>query len=253
MPPTLPPLDVGACTDVGQVRLENQDAHALFPYGAAGPDGPALFLVADGMGGEADGARASRIAAERFSATFFAGSGGLASDLRAAVQAANRAVREATEYGQRMGTTCTALVLAPTPDGAEALLAHVGDSQAYRIENGEADAQLLTRDHTVAEEMHASGILSAEEAARHPRRHTLTRSLGIAPEVEPDVLPLGPAAAGTRFVLCSDGLAEVSPAEIAAAARRYDATEAAEWLVALANSRGGRDNITVVVVHVMNG
>ena len=149
-----------------------------------------------------------------------------------------------------MGTTCTALVLTPTPDGAEALLAHVGDSQAYRIT--EAGAEMLSRDHTVAEEMHASGVLTAEEAARHPRRHALTRSLGISAEVEPDVLRLGPAAAGTRFVLCSDGLAEVAPDEIAEAVRRYDAQEAAQWLVALANSRGGRDNVTVVVVHLLS-
>ena len=250
MPPSLPPLDVGACTDVGQVRLENQDAHALFPYGAAGPDGPALFLVADGMGGEADGARASRLAAERFSATFFAGTGDLEADLRAAVAEANRAVWEATADGRRMGTTCTALVLAPTPAGAEAVLAHVGDSQAYWIE-GDGDARLVSRDHTVAEELHASGVLTAEEAARHRRRHALTRSIGTEAAVEPDVVQLGPAPPGTRFVLCSDGLAEVSPDEIAEAARRYGAREAAEWLVALANRRGGRDNVTAVVVHVL--
>ena len=246
---SLPSFDVGACTDVGRVRLENQDAHAVFPFGQ-GAGGPALFLVADGMGGEADGARASRIASERFAATFFAGEGSVKENLREAVAVANAAVYEATTAGQRMGTTCTALVFPPSGAGAQVTLAHVGDSQAFRV-GPQGEARMLTRDHTVANEMVANGVLTPEEAARHPRRHALTRSMGTMATVEPDVLPIGPASAGASFVLCSDGLAEVSPGEIADAVRCYDAQEAAERLVALANDRGGRDNVTVVVVRVL--
>jgi protein phosphatase len=247
---SLPSFEVGACTDVGRVRLENQDAHAVFPFGG-GADGPALFLVADGMGGEADGARASRIASERFASTFFAGEGSVKENLHEAVAVANAAVYEATQNGQRMGTTCTAIAVYPSDTGAQVMLAHVGDSQAFRV-GPHGEARMLTRDHTVANEMVASGILTSDEAARHPRRHALTRSMGTMPAVEPDVLPVGPAAPGVRFVLCSDGLAEVAPDEIAETVRQHGAQDAAERLVALANDRGGRDNVTVVVVHVLD-
>lgn len=242
--PTADLVRVGACTDVGQVRSENQDHLGVHP-----PEAPRLFIVADGMGGHEDGHEASRIAVEALVAHFSQARGALVDRLAGAVRAANHAVWQAAADKtalRRMGTTCTALAL----DDRRAALAHVGDSRAYRIAPGHALLDQLTPDHTVAGELLANGIVSEAEAGRHPQRHALTRALGMDAEVDVFALDLGTVAHGTRFVLCSDGLAPVPPAEVARAAAAYDPQDAAEWLVAQANAHGGPDNVTVVIVEI---
>lgn len=265
---------VGAASDVGPVRRENQDRWGVRP-GVGGE--ASVFVVADGMGGHEAGAEASEAAVETLLDTFAAhyvpgasGVHGIGPRLRTAVEAANADVWKRANTGRprRMGTTVTALALRED----RAVLAHVGDSRAYRIDGATALAVAaeaptvvagasaesdydpwadalaqLSRDHTLAEALKGTGDPRATGSARH----ALTRAVGIEAEVQVDVTLLDPARPGDRFVLCSDGLAPVAPAEIARAACAYPPQDAAEWLVALANAGGGRDNVTVVVVHIL--
>lgn len=251
--PKPPAIEVGAQTHVGLVRAENQDhlGHFAGP-GEGPPEGPGperLFVVADGMGGHEDGERASRSAVEVVREAYFADPSRPPEErLRRALEAANARVFEQAQglgEGQTMGTTCTALALV----GAEAFLAHVGDSRAYRV--GRAGIRQLTRDHTLVEVLQREGVLSEAEAAAHPRRHALVRAIGIRPEVEVDTGRLEPPRPGEAFVLCSDGLAGVSEDELGALVRERPAQEAADALVALANERGGLDNVTVLVVKIV--
>jgi protein phosphatase len=235
-------LSAGGATDVGQVRSMNQDAYLL-------RDG--LFAVADGMGGHAGGEVASEVALTTLEQEF---TEPRSENLVAAAEAANEAVisrsRDDPELSG-MGTTLCAVALVDTDDGEALALVNVGDSRIYRFHDRELDQ--LSRDHKLVQEMIDAGELAAEEAPRHPQRNILTRALGIESELPVDewlVIPF----AGDRFLLCSDGLYdEVSNDTIAAVLRRLaDPTEAAEELVRLANGAGGSDNITVVVIDVLD-
>ena len=231
-------------TDVGPVRQENEDAS-----GAFGPEdgqpGDHLFVVADGMGGHAHGREASAMALEVVRSGFFGHEGGAERRLESAFADANRRVWEAAHRNGRvevMGTTCTALAFA---DG-RAFVAHVGDSRAYRLDGGRL--QRLTRDHTLVEELVRTGALTDDEAQAHPRRHALLRALGIAPEVEVDLVRVGPLRRGDRFLLCSDGLAPVPEREIGDVLLREAPEAACRTLVARAAAAGSTDNATAIVV-----
>ena len=242
-----PPLQKGGHSDIGLVRQENQDAFGLFPPNGRGDEPEQLFLVADGMGGHEDGRRASQTALAVISDVYFrqpsrAPQDRLAAAFRAANDGIQRASPEATGLEQA-GTTCTALALS----GGHLYVAHVGDSRAYRIR---ADGvEPLTTDHTLVEELRRDGVLSAEEARRHPRRNVLNRALGLAPDVEVDVARVGAPAPGEAYLLCTDGIAKVTPDELRAAALGRAPQDACEHLTTLANERGGRDNATVVIVR----
>ncbi len=243
------PLDVrfGARSDVGRVRTENQDHYGRFPEAGDCRD-DCLFVVADGMGGHDEGGWASRVTVEVLGEAYFAQPEVAVADrLRAAIVAANHEVFEWAHAGgaaRKMGTTCTALALV----GGEAWLAHVGDSRAYRI--GEARIEQLSQDHTLVDALRREGVLTEAEAERHPQRHALTRAVGVEPDVEVDVQRLDPPRSGDRFLLCSDGLARVTDAEVRDLVRADAPQAAADRLVALANERGGHDNVTVVIVEV---
>ncbi len=255
-PPAQLHLMAGASTDVGAVRSENQDSFGVLPASAVparrGEDTapipqPALFLVADGMGGHEAGGEASQVAVAAVLGRFGAGfrsDGDLAGPLGAAVEAANAAVWARANAGafRKMGTTCTVLLLA----GGRAVVAHVGDSRAYRVRDGRIEQ--ITTDHTLAEE--AKNRPSLAEIVK-TRKHHLTRALGVQAEVAVDAGEAGALQPGDRFVLCSDGLEPVPLDEILKTVLRYPAQEAAEWLVTLASARGSRDNATAVVVHVL--
>jgi protein phosphatase len=152
-----------------------------------------------------------------------------------------------------MGTTVTALVLAPgegdEPDTI--VIANVGDSRAYLFRDGEFTQ--ITEDHSLVEDLVREGRLTPEEARTHPQKNVLTRVLGNDSDVDVDAFPVVPYT-GDRFVLCSDGLFnELDDNVIAGVLRRLaDPDEAARELVRLANEEGGRDNITVVVVDVVD-
>lgn len=226
----------GARTDPGLVRANNQDS-----YGHRGP----LFLVADGMGGHRAGEVASRIAVEEILAAM-EGRDPLA-ELRSGFIAANEAIRAhalANPDCYGMGTTVAALLLL----GGRACVAHIGDSRVYLCRS--RTLTLLTRDHSLVEELIRQGSLSEDEARNHPQRSVLTRALGTAetPQVEYTELDL---EEGDVFLLCTDGLtAEVTDAEIGAVLAAEGAPQAkADRLVEMARRAGGSDNITVVVVE----
>jgi len=235
----------GSATDVGRVRTNNEDSLYV--------EAP-VFAVADGMGGPAAGEVASAIAVATLKATLASPDGHSRDALANAVRQANGAIydRAAGDPALRgMGTTLTALALVEE-DGDDVLaVVNVGDSRAYRLRDGELEQ--LTDDHSVVEEMVRIGRLTPDEATVHPQRHMLTRALGIQPDVEVDCFGVTPFA-GDRYLLASDGLTnEVPDSEIAAILRRLeDPDDAAQELVHLARTNGGRDNITVIVVDVVD-
>jgi PPM family protein phosphatase len=230
----------GSATHQGMVRQNNEDA--LFPDKSGESDGPAVLMVADGMGGHIAGEVASRLAINAAASTE------LEPDDR--VAAANRAIRE--EVARRpdlegMGTTLTLVELEP---GGVARVAHVGDSRAYLYRDGEL--RQLTEDHTVAAEYVALGHISADEADDHPQSHMLTRCLGLTRFVSVDRIDLD-LTRGDRLLLCSDGLNSMVPADgIAKALTNGTADEAAWKLVEAANKAGGHDNISVIVIDVVS-
>jgi serine/threonine protein phosphatase PrpC len=242
-------------SDPGEVRPHNEDYAAA--YAPTTPDdawdrGP-LWVVADGMGGHAAGEVASRLATETVMG-FWGGSSPQPPQtaLRNAVRAANIAVHDAgAEAGRRgMGTTMVALTLA----GTDVLVANVGDSRAYRVRAGECTQ--LTTDHSRVAEMLRMRMITPEQAANHPARSMLTRSLGADLMVQVDIIK-EPLRKGDTFVLCSDGLWDVvSRADLAAAAGALETGEVAtpagvaERLVSTAITRGTADNVTAVVVRV---
>jgi PPM family protein phosphatase len=225
-------------TDTGRQRRANEDSML-----ARSP----LFVVADGMGGAQAGEVASRLAIESFQRGLddtTDAEGGLAAYARAAnVSIHERSQANAEHAG--MGTTLTAVYV-----GAEEVaIAHVGDSRAYCLRDGEL--LRLTDDHSLVDELIRQGKLTPEEAVEHPQRSVITRALGPEPEVEIDTRSYR-ARDGDVYLLCSDGLTTMVPdallAEILLAHGRL--RDAGEALIAAANEAGGRDNITVVLLRV---
>jgi len=245
----------GLVSDPGKTRPHNEDFAAA--YAPTTPDdswdrGP-LWVIADGMGGHAAGEVASRVAAETFVGEWASGTPSAPpAALRSGVRAANTAVCDAgMESGRKgMGTTLCALTLA----GNEALVANVGDSRAYRVRDG--DCTQLTTDHSRVAEMLRMRMITPEQAAVHPARSMLTRSLGADLMVQVDIVK-EPIQRGDTFVLCSDGLWDVvgrsDLAEVAGAIGT-DAVPtpavAAQQLVDMAIGRGTTDNVTAVVVRI---
>jgi PPM family protein phosphatase len=249
----------GGVTDVGRVRANNEDCYRIVP-------GMNLFVLSDGMGGEAHGEIASALAVETVVkhcleakdnpvAPFFgksqAGLGDNARRLTSAVHLANRRVFESAEAHPEqkgMGATLTVAWI----DGSKLSIAHIGDSRAYLLRNG--GLQQLTSDHSLVAEQVRRGILTMAEAEQSDMQSVLLRALGSHPEIEVDaeeheVFPRD------VLLLCSDGLTRmVTEPEIAGTLQAEpDPTKSAEKLVELANERGGADNITVVVVRAEAG
>jgi PPM family protein phosphatase len=233
-----------AGTDVGRTRSGNEDSYFC---------GRTVFAVADGLGGHQGGEVASAAAVAPLAALdgrAFADPAEAAEALAAAIREANAAIidRAAGDPGLwGMGTTVTAATLA---GDRHLQLAHVGDSRAYLLRGGSL-AQLTT-DHTVVGELVRRGRLTADQAAIHPERSILTRAVGLDPRIPvdtPDPLELTP---GDQVLLCSDGLTETVPdpriAELLTTGPDGDA--ACRALIDAANTAGGPDNITVVLVRV---
>jgi serine/threonine protein phosphatase PrpC len=231
-------VTAAAATDIGLVREGNEDSYLT--------EEP-LFAVADGMGGHRGGEVASQLAVETLEKRFKQGAG----DLPDQVQEANRVVFERSVVDEKvagMGTTLTAALV----EADRVRLAHVGDSRAYLLRDG--DLRLLTEDHTLVHRMVTEGEISKEEAQTHPQRSVLTRALGVdnVVDVDDDTVQVRP---GDRLLLCTDGLTSmVSERAIEEALRAVpDPQEAAQQLVELANEGGGTDNTTVVVLDFSAG
>src|SRR5574338_609681 len=205
-----------AKSDIGLVRTENQDSFGIFPedssdiYSGKGQ----LFIVADGMGGHKGGKEASTIAVKVVNTEYFSSTYDESVALKEAIEKANTSIfnhsSDKSEFG-RMGTTCSALVL----KDERGVIGHVGDSRIYRIENGKIDQ--LTNDHTKVQEMLREGILTPEEARNYPSKSVL---------------------------------AKVIKSEILHIVSNNTPADACNILVDLANERGGKDNVTVLVIKV---
>ncbi len=251
-------VDIGARTDMGRVRSNNEDSYRVVPE-------LNLFVLSDGMGGEAHGEVASKMAVEtvatyclevanNLSAPSFAEPRPDLSEktnrLASAVHLANGKIYEAAHSNpaQRgMGATVLAAWLDP-PRRAVSLV-HVGDSRAYLLRSGTLEQ--LTSDHSLVAEQVRRGILTPQQADTSRLQSVLMRALGTHEEVEVDA-DEQLLVDGDALLLSTDGLTRmVTDPEIASTLLTYpDAQAAADRLVALANEYGGEDNITVIVLRV---
>jgi len=235
----------GAATHVGRVRDHNEDSVLA--------DG-VVFAVADGMGGHAAGEVASRLVVEAL-ARLEAHRPRGRDDVAAVLAEANRRILDSQAHhpGQRgMGTTVSGLAVSGG-DGHDAwVVFNIGDSRVYRLTGG--GATQVTRDHSEVRALLDAGLIDETEAAQHPMRNVITRSLGSDPPPDADLWVLEPEA-GERFIVCSDGLSnELDDDEIARVASAHaDPQAAADALVEAAVEAGGRDNVSVVVVSVDPG
>ena len=231
--------DQAGVSDAGRKRRRNEDSFVI---------DPPLFVVADGMGGAQAGEVASRLAAAVFREFHEADDLEGAERVEATVQEANRRIYERAREDANasgMGTTVTAALV-----GEDTIaIGHVGDSRAYRV-RGDTLEQ-LTDDHSLVADLVRSGRLTAEEADSHPQRSVITRALGTDLNVDVDTFVFAPED-GDIYLLCSDGLTTMVPAEqILEIIREKEGLEpAARALVKAANRSGGEDNITVVLFSV---
>jgi len=248
-------MEYGARSDTGRVRENNEDSFRLAPE-------LNLFILSDGMGGQASGEVASRLVTEIILAhcregesnpalpifgESLVGASEFSNRLASAVRLANRAVHEAARNNSGhsgMGATVVAVWLLED----RMTLAHVGDSRAYRLRNGELEQ--LTDDHSFIAEQVRQGMMTEEEASNSNLQNVLLRALGVEPDVEPDV-DEHLLMEGDTVLLCSDGLTrELSDAQIAALlGDSEDAQQCADRLIDAANQAGGGDNITAIVLR----
>jgi len=251
-------LEAWLVTDVGVVRDHNEDSATMEPT-------QGFFIVADGMGGHAAGEVASAMAVETVKKTLEdakaeidafkkapddAGRRNLVQLLQTAVLQAHQAVyqRGQTEPDkQGMGTTLDVVLIA----GAEAFVAHVGDSRTYLIRDGKSSQ--ITTDHTVAEVLVIEGKLTIEEAQVSPLRTILVNAIGVSADVGVEMAHVT-LKRGDRLMLCSDGMHDYFPIEeeIAQRLSAEKPGEALKEMVELAKTRGGHDNITGIAVQVVD-
>lgn len=243
-------IDFAELSDVGRVRLENEDylGHVAPDTSEQARSHGWLFAVADGVGGHEKGEVASRTAIETVLEGFREASRGepLSGLLGKLVRRANTRV---LDVGMNSGMATTLVACALRYD--RAVVAHVGDSRCYLVRG--KSATLLTRDHTVANDQARLGLLSSSEVAEAETRHILSRSLGTELSVNAEiddhqVLP------GDTLLLCSDGLhGAISAEDIArVVSETADVELAARRLVALANEKDGSDNVTAQLIRVQN-
>ena len=253
-------VDGAARTHTGRVRSNNEDNFYLqgryredVEQGedeavCRASDRRFLAAVADGMGGEEQGEKASLMAVRALKPCSF---GEISSQAAAAVDEANREICEEIENqgGRRMGSTLVSLYM----DEGKAVCCNVGDSRAYLLREGKLSQ--LSVDHNKAGRMVELGVLTPEQAARHPSRHELTQHLGIFADemvIEPAMSQPVELADGDLFLLCSDGLTDMVSMEDlkAVLSGGVSPQEMAKELVRLALAGGGRDNVTVIVLQI---
>jgi len=243
-------LGIDIATDVGNVRSNNEDrAVVVYPEDGRTPEEIEIMLMlADGMGGHNSGEIASKIAVERVAQLFFGSTGRILDRLRDAFRSANAEIYQTgqAEEHKGMGTTCTALVAV----GETLYVAHVGDSRAYRLHQGELTQ--LTVDQTYVQYLVQTGKINHDEALKHPKRNILTQALGASATITPEICcKKGCLMPGDIFLLCSDGLYEyLSDEEILTYLDEDMGSGMAQNMVDEAKRRGGHDNITVLLARV---
>ncbi len=239
-------IEYGIRSDQGRVRTSNEDACV-----ADGTGG--FFIVADGMGGHAAGEIASRITASTVEEVVSGGAGNhdeMDALLQIAVKLANARVFETQRVQPEcrgMGSTLTVLAFR----GGRYFVAQVGDSRAYLLRDGVL--RQLTQDHSLVWPLFESGVISKDDISRHPQKNLITRSIGTHSEVEAD-LQAGDAKEGDIYLVCSDGLTDVlTDREILEilSIKTQSPQDISDMLVSAANSGGGPDNVTVVVVRLL--
>ena len=230
-------VEHAAMSDVGRERDGNEDSFL---------ERPPLFVVADGMGGAEAGEVASQTVVEVFAAA--ADAGELPEGLESAVQEANaRIYAMAEDDPGKKGMGCT--TTASYASAGRLTVAHVGDSRLYRVRGGALEQ--LTDDHSLVGGLVRLGQLTREEAEHHPQRSVILRAVGVEPAVEVDILhhELEP---DDVYLACSDGLTGMVRDEVIGEtlAMFSSLAEAAEMLIELANTAGGKDNITVALFRI---
>jgi protein phosphatase len=225
----------GARTDRGRVREHNEDAYLT---------GPAIFLVADGMGGYQSGETASAAVVEQFAESN--ADDVTPESITICLTKANLRIRG----GAGGGTTAVGAALVDRDGQPYWLVFNIGDSRVY-LASGQ-EVRQISVDHSVVQELVDAGQLTAERARSHPERHIVTKAVGTLADPRPDFW-LVPREVGDRLLLCSDGVTgELDDAMIAAALRRPESPQdVAENLTFRALRAGGRDNITCVVIDVV--
>jgi len=245
-------ITIGASTDTGCVKMENQDYHTWYPRddSKTGRKGT-LLIIADGMGGHAYGAKASKMAVNTLLDIYRRRrSGPIVKILEHGFHETNRAIFEKSSEmltARGMGTTLVAVFL----KGPKLHFAHVGDSRGYLV--NKTGIFQFTKDHSYVASLVKAGVIPPEKAQEHPQRHVLTRAIGLQETISVDTSrqPI-PVKKGDYVLLCCDGLWGVVPDEDILACVRRDRKPAkiSENLVKRAIDNGGPDNITVVTARV---
>jgi protein phosphatase len=237
-----------ARTDVGMIRSGNEDNFAVDTNETRG-----LFIVADGMGGHAAGEVASEMAVQIVKRELMPirslDGEEVVQQVANALRQANRAIhdRTLTEVDkQGMGTTASVLLVS----GSRYLIGQVGDSRIYLLRDGSLSQ--LTKDHSYVQEQVDAGFLTPEQARYHPYSNVITRCVGAGHDVEPDIYR-GEVRAGDLFLVASDGLTGmVDDRRLAQLlGSRAEPERKVQALIAEANGRGGLDNITAIIVQVV--
>jgi len=244
-------LEYASLSDIGLRRSNNQDSLAVMPAASTSlwQQRGDLFVVADGMGAHAAGELASKLSTDTVPLVYHKLADRMPAEAAlAAVEEANAQIHsrgQASIDFRGMGTTTTVLVLLPSG----ALLAHVGDSRAYRLRGNRLEQ--LTFDHSLVWEMRSAGQIHGEVPDYVPK-NVITRSLGPNPKVQVDLEGPFPVVAGDTFLMCSDGLSgPVKDEELGMILGSMPPGDAVRALVDLANLRGGPDNITVIIARAV--
>lgn len=231
-------IEVSSASDIGRVRTSNEDSYGVFS--------PAVYVVADGLGGHAAGEVASRMVVAAVHDMANEGQEIDTASLQSAILRANQQVLNASVGNasyEGMGSTATVLHI--DESAGIAYYAHVGDSRLYLLRQG--IFRQVSRDHSYVEELVARGELSEEEAQHHPRKNLLLRAVGIEERlhVDGDTFPL---AAGDRLLLATDGLTNMVNDDELAALLAGSFADVAERMVERALAGGGSDNITAIAL-----
>jgi PPM family protein phosphatase len=244
-------VETFSATDKGLVRPGNEDSFLLYE-----PEDKEVLkrkgiiaIVADGVGGNLGGKKASETAVEVIREHYMKASADVISALSQAIEIANSSIYTLSgknEQFRGMATTCTALVL----EDEKGFVGHVGDSRAYLFRNG--DFTQITNDHTLVEAFVREGLITREQARNHPQRNIILRALGSKDtvDVETHIVDLLP---GDMILLCSDGLHGMVPhKKMISVLASFPLEEVCTKMVELANQAGGPDNITVVIIRVLS-
>lgn len=244
-------MEIASKTDVGVERKQNQDQVGIF----YNQDQAAILLLCDGMGGHNAGDVASEMAiyhvGNAWESTENMTDANIISEwLTDQIQAANDHIFEkANQYHDLSGMGTTIVAAVPLEDLAQVVLAHVGDSRIY-IHQADALKQ-ITKDHSFVQELLDMDMITKEEAQVHPQKNIVTRAVGIATDVDVDINVVDFLEDET-LLLCSDGLTDMVEETEALAILTDESLsieEKADQLIAVANDRGGRDNVSVVIAH----